>query len=75
MDDVQILTTLIDKLSPPARQEVQDFVQFLLSKQRPCPPRKPTLDWKGALKDLRDQYTSVALQHEALKWWAADVSP
>ncbi len=74
MDDVQVLTRLITQLSPDARQEVQDFARFLLSKQKPRLVRKPRLNWKGALKDLSDQYTSVTLQHEALEWWAADVS-
>ena len=26
------------------------------------------LDWAGGLSHLRDQYTSVELQHEASKW-------
>ncbi|CAK8724107.1 MAG: hypothetical protein CDV28_12219 [Candidatus Electronema aureum] len=24
--------------------------------------------WEGALADLKDQYTSVELQHEAMQW-------
>jgi len=31
--------------------------------------RKLRLDWAGALKDLRDQYTSVELQHKILDYW------
>jgi len=27
------------------------------------------LDWRGALRDLRDKYTSVELQHKVLEWW------
>ena len=26
------------------------------------------LDWAGGLSHLRDQYTSVELEHEASKW-------
>jgi hypothetical protein len=26
------------------------------------------LDWAGGLRHLRDEYTSVELQHEANKW-------
>jgi len=26
------------------------------------------LDWAGALADLKDQYSSVSLQHESTKW-------
>jgi len=27
------------------------------------------LDWRGALRDWQDHYTSVDLQHKALEWW------
>ena len=70
MDEVKTLTGLIGKLPPEARQEIRDFAEFLLSKRKPRPSRKPKLNWKGALRDLRDQYTSVTLQHEALELWA-----
>lgn len=29
-----------------------------------------TFSWAGALRDLREQYTSVELQHEILNDWA-----
>ncbi len=32
------------------------------------------LDWRGALRDLRDKYTSVELQHKITDWWGRDVS-
>jgi hypothetical protein len=36
--------------------------------QQPEPRRpKPSFSWAGALKDLRDKYTSVELQHEISK--------
>lgn len=69
MDEVKTLTRLMYELPPETRQEVRDFVEFLLSKRKPRPSRKPKLNWRGALRDLRDQYTSVTLQHEALEWW------
>ena len=31
--------------------------------------RKLRLDWAGCLKDMRDQYTSVELQHKILDYW------
>ncbi len=49
--------------------EVEDFIQFLLEKQTRKPKGKFKFDWEGALEDLRDQYTSVELQHKALDWW------
>lgn len=41
------------------QEEVRDFVAFLLEKRaRKAPRRQPRFDWAGALKDLRDRYTS-----------------
>uniref|UniRef100_UPI0040568FB1 hypothetical protein n=1 Tax=Candidatus Electronema sp. TaxID=2698783 RepID=UPI0040568FB1 len=31
-------------------------------------PRKLEFIWEGALADLKDQYSSVELQHEAMRW-------
>jgi len=63
------LEELIKELPPDLRQEVQDFVEFLLERKvNRKKLQKPRLDWKGALKDLRDQYTSVELQHKAMEW-------
>ena len=59
----------IKKLPPDLQQEVQDFVDFLAEKHRPRKRVKLKLDWRGGLRDLRDQYTSVELQHKALEWW------
>ncbi len=69
MGDVETLTKTLYKLPAEARREVEDFAEFLLSRHEPRPSRKPRLDWKGALRDLKDQHTSVALQHGALEWW------
>lgn len=30
------------------------------------------LDWAGGLADLKEQYTSVELQKQALEWWTND---
>ncbi|MDQ3753527.1 MAG: DUF2281 domain-containing protein [Acidobacteriota bacterium] len=55
---------LVRELPVERQAEVRDFVEFLLEKQRSRPRRKPQFDWAGALKDMRDDYTSVDLQHE-----------
>ncbi|MCK4576652.1 DUF2281 domain-containing protein [candidate division WOR-3 bacterium] len=62
------LKEYVDKLPPDLQKEVKDFVDFLLERYRKKPRSKPKFDWAGALKDLRDQYTSVELQHEISKW-------
>jgi hypothetical protein len=62
------LEELVKELSPESRQEVRDFAEFLLQKQRRVPGRKLRQDWAGALKDYRDRYTSLELQKKALEW-------
>ncbi len=62
------LQQLVEQLPPDLRQEVADFAAFLLERRRKKPRRKPRFDWAGALKDLRDQYTSVELQHQIARW-------
>jgi Protein of unknown function (DUF2281) len=58
----------IHELPSELQQEVEDFVEFLLEKRHKRPRGKPRFDWAGALKDLRDQYTSVELQHKISEW-------
>lgn len=52
----QPLDQLILKLSPHDREEVRDFVLFLLGKHGKKQSKdKPQFAWKGALKHLADQ--------------------
>jgi hypothetical protein len=59
---------MVNELTPGQQAEVHDFVEYLLAKQRSSTRRKPQFDWAGALKELRDDYTSVELQHELTRW-------
>jgi len=63
------LPELVQSLPSEMQQEVQDFIEFLLEKQARRPKGPFKLDWRGALRDLRDQYTSVELQHKITEWW------
>ncbi len=63
------LEQLVRELPPDLRREVQHFVEFLIEKQRRAASGSLKLDWRGALRDLRDKYTSVDLQHKASEWW------
>ena len=65
----QSLEEMVRNLPLEIRQEVRDFIEFLLEKRVRKPQAELSLEWRGALRDLRDQYTSVELQHEALRWW------
>lgn len=63
-----MIEELLKELSPELRQEVEDFVKFLLEKRARKRGRKLRQDWAGALKDYRHQYTSLELQKMALEW-------
>ncbi len=62
----------IDALPPGLQQQVEDFVDFVRMKHEPTGRAPLRLDWRGALADLRDEYTSVELQHKALQLWRGD---
>lgn len=66
------LEEMMRQLPPELRQEVEDFVEFLLEKRRRRVKKPMKLDWIGGLADLRDQYTSVELQHKATAWMAGE---
>ncbi|MBS1790998.1 MAG: DUF2281 domain-containing protein [Acidobacteria bacterium] len=57
----------VQQLSPQNQAEVIDFVDFLLSKERTKPRKKMKLDWAGGMKDLREQFTSLELQQQAIR--------
>ena len=59
---------MVKNLPPDLQKEVEDFIQFLLNKQKGKPAKKLRQDWAGALKDYRDKYTSLELQKKALEW-------
>ena len=62
------LEELVRELSPSMAAEVRDFVEFLLNKQESRASNPLRQDWAGALRDLKEQYTSVELQHRASDW-------
>jgi len=67
-DFAKPIEELVRELPVEQQAQVRDFVEFLLAKQRSRQRQKPRFDWAGALKDLRDEYTSVSLQHEITRW-------
>ena len=62
------LEELVKGLPPQIQDEVRDFVEFLLAKRQRPPGRRLRQDWAGALRDYRDQYSSLELQKKALEW-------
>jgi len=67
--DIERAYELFRKLPDDLKREVVDYMEFLLKKKAMRKRKKLSLSWKGALKELRDEYTSVRLQHDVLKWW------
>jgi hypothetical protein len=65
---------IVKELPPELQREVGDFALFLKEKRGLPRTEKPRLKWRGALRHLRDEYTSVELQHKALDWWEDEVS-
>lgn len=63
------LEEMIQQLPPELRQEIEDFAQLLIEKRERRPKKPMKLDWFGGLADLRDQHTSIELQHGTLKVW------
>lgn len=58
------LAEFIEGLPPDIQKEVMDFAEFLLEKRAKKEHKVHSFEWEVALKDLREQYTSVELQHE-----------
>ena len=59
----------IRKLSPNLRREVEQFIEGLVEPPAGSKGRQPEFKWRGALRDLRDKYTSVELQHRMRDEW------
>ena len=59
----------IQQLPPELEQEVEHFIEYILQKETTKKQaKKLRQDWGGALKEFRDQYTSLELQKKSLEW-------
>jgi hypothetical protein len=67
---IRSVDEMVRDLPPELKQEVEDFIHFLILRRRKTPGRALRLSWKGALKALAAQYSSVELQHEITRSWA-----
>jgi hypothetical protein len=50
------------------RAQLRDYVESLLARRSVEQSGKPQFAWAGALEGLREQYTSVELQHRVSRW-------
>jgi len=62
------LDEIIKELPADLHQEVADYARFLMEKRARKPKGRMLLDWRGALEEIKDQYTSVELQHKIQDW-------
>ena len=67
--NAQRLHARINELPIALQQEVLHYIEYLLQKYpQPKKSAQFRFDWEGGLSDLREQFTSVDLQHKALEW-------
>lgn len=64
----QTLKEKLDALPEPLQKEVEDFVDFLLSRRAAAQPEGFSFSWAGGLRDLKEETTSVESQHQASEW-------
>ena len=66
---MESIEELIRELPPELKREVEDFVYFLVEKrEKQRSARGLRQDWAGALREYRENYTSLELQKKALEW-------
>ncbi len=59
----------LEKMPVVLRNEVLDYLDFLLQKHTKAMPGKTfTFAWEGGLKEFNCTYSSVNLQHKAMEW-------
>jgi hypothetical protein len=67
-EQTKTLEELVREVPSEYRDQLRDYVESLLARPRAEQPSKPQFPWAGALKGLRDRYTSVELQHQIARW-------
>jgi hypothetical protein len=66
--DQRSLEDVIRDLPPESQAKVRQFVETLLPITDRRQRKKLKQNWAGALRDYREQYTSLELQKKALDW-------
>lgn len=62
------LSDLVKELPPDLQEEVRDFVNFLMQKQKREQSQNLRQNWAGALREYRQRFTSLELQKASLNW-------
>lgn len=60
----------LEKLPEYIKPEINDYLEFLLSKYGKIKHIESELNfsWEGKLSNLKNKYSSVELQHKAMDW-------
>lgn len=66
--DQKSLDEIVRALPPDSQAKVREFIETLLPTSNPSTRKKLKQNWAGALRDYREQYTSMELQKKALEW-------
>lgn len=61
------ITEIIQQLPEVLKKAVLQYVESLL-KEYNMKKKKFAFDWEGGLSELKDQYSYVEIQHNALEW-------
>lgn len=75
MSQIEIIEKKIRELDAESLSEVNQLVDSLLMRKTQTKSEwvYSRQSWAGALKEFRDEYTSVELQKKSLDWWDEDV--
>jgi hypothetical protein len=65
----QEIAAKIERLPVKLQQEVAEYVDSLLHKEDSAAQGQLALNWRGALSHLKDDRTSVDIQHEIRDLW------
>jgi hypothetical protein len=68
MITIDSVVPTLARLPPDLRQEALEYIEYLVAQVDLTDLPVLKFDWAGSLSDLKDQYTSVELQHKALEW-------
>ena len=63
--DLSLFYNKVQHLPDSIQKQLLDYLDFLLSKQvkESKPKQKFSFDWENGLKDLKNKFSSVDLQH------------
>ncbi len=70
--NVKDIKKMIDGLPDDLKNEVFDFVEFIIEKKYKthAGPKRLSLKWAGGLEEYKNKFTSLELQKKSMDWWS-----